>query len=287
MKLEDQVKHDYFISCVQQILTGLDMNFTDAQIEQLCIENTYALHLTHKKLGKWHLGIWAVGNWGLKDSYELNGETTVYDAGYGVNHYKPLTICVFINHDWTFDKFRPSCSDWSETIDYKDNDELLNTKYNLIDIVHNPIESYYEIIDRDSYSGEHDSRNKYTAYFKGICNYEIIPRIRRVYKRVTGYISTKLIQCISFFDRRVKFFRYSFIKSDWNPEYEIAVVFEYGKSDWADWKVYNFYYKLYQRLNKFSQFNIFVNFNYLDENNEMPDNIWRGIYWDKQPERTE
>lgn len=283
MKLEDPVKHEYFVNVVEQLTNVLGINFTRHEIEQMCIDDTYFLHIAHKKLGKWHLGIWAVGRWGLKSSYAFEGETTVYDSGYGVDLYKPLTVSVFLLHDWNFDKFRPTYSDWEELIDYNDNDKLSSVSNELLEIVNNPIDSYYDIVDKNSYDGTHKVNNKYKAYFKAYYENEIVPRFKKAYRRVTGYLSVKILQCISHFDNRVVFFKHSFHSDKWNPEYEIAMVFEFGISDWHDWLVYNFYRKIETKLRKFSLSNIFVNYNYLDENDEMPDCIWRGIYWENEP----
>ena len=76
---------------------------------------------------------------------------------------------------------------------------------------------------------------------------------------------------------------HKFHKDKWNAEYKIAIVFKYGKSDWHDWKVWKQYSKLYQKLKKITDYNIDIDFNYLDEDGNMPKNIWRGIYWEEEP----
>ena len=53
-----------------------------------------------------------------------------------------------------------------------------------------------------------------------------------------------------------------FHKDKWNNEYEIAIVFKYGETEWDDWKVWSDYDTLFKRLYKW---NIWVNLSYLDE----------------------
>ena len=90
---------------------------------------------------------------------------------------------------------------------------------------------------------------------------------------------------IALFDRRVAHREYKFHKDKWNSEYDIAIVFKYGETEWDDWKRWNDYYKMWNKFRKISDHNIHFDFTYLDEEGNMPENIWRGVYWDEEPEK--
>lgn len=278
LKLANVEHHEYFVQTVYDILSELKFGYTYDEIEKMSIESGYSLYFHNKKTKRWHLGIWAVGQWNIKE--EINNK--VIAAGYGVDAYKPLTISVFLIHDWTYDKFRPTYSDWETLIEYGDN--IDNVKRDLKYTFKHPIGSYYNIIDEDNYNFQHRESNKYVAYFKGWYYNEFLEFMREKHRRWFGYIASKLIMLITFFDRRVAYRKHKFHKDRWNSEYEIAVVFKYGETEWDDWKRWYDYNKLWQRLRKLSNYNIYMNFTYLDEEGNMPKNIWRGIYWENEPE---
>ena len=150
-------------------------------------------------------------------------------------------------------------------------------------IFKNPLESYYNIVDEDSYNFHHQTNNKYSAYIKGYWHNEIIPFCYKWRRRIGGYIATKVVTTIAHIDKRVHYVTHYFHEDRWNTEYELAIVFKYGKSDWHDWKVWKQYVKLWQKLKKITAYNIYINFNYLDEDGNMPKHIWRGIYWENEP----
>lgn len=187
-------------------------------------------------------------------------------------------------HDWTYDKFRPSYSDFDIVLEKEDKTETIEKIVKeLKRIFKNPLESYYDIIDEDSYNFQHREKNKYIAYAKGYWRNEIVPFYVKWRKRICGYIATKFVKLIAHIDRRVHYVTHHFHEDEWNAEYDVAIVFKYGESDWHDWKVWNQYFKLWQKLKKFTDYNIDMDFNYLDEDGNMPQNIWRGIYWEKEP----
>ena len=76
-------------------------------------------------------------------------------------------------------------------------------------------------------------------------------------------------------------------------EYEIALVFKYGKTEWDDWKAWKDYSSLEEKIRDFYYFkiknyklkNFKVIISYLDEDENLPDNMWRGIYWEEEPEK--
>lgn len=276
LKIANIEDHKYFVQTVHNILCGLNFNYTFNEIEKMTIENDYYLYFHNKKTKRWHLGIWAVGKWGVKT--EIDGK--VCDCGYGVDTYKPLTICVFLVHDWTYDKFRPTYSDWQTLIEY--GGDIENVKEDLKYIFKHPITSYYNMVDEDSYNFQHHESNKYKAYIKA-WYYNVFSEIlRRKIRRIKGYIATHIFMIKSRFDKRVAHREYKFHKDKWNNEYEIAIVFKYGETEWDDWKAWFDYKTLFEKLYRW---NIWVNFNYLDEEGNMPDRIWRGVYWEGEPEK--
>lgn len=285
MKLENLTHHNYFVKSAWKILNEIGAYYTYEGMEEHVLQDNYMLYIKNKKIGKWNLGIWAVGEWNIKSSYELDGETTVYKDGYGVDIYKPLTICIFLVHDWTFDKFRPSYSDWRVVVDYEDENALDKAIKELKNIVKNPIDSYYDIVDYNNYDERHRESNKYVSYIKGYYKNVIAPFVERKHRFITGFLCTKLLYLMSLVDKRIFHFEYNYRKSEWNPEFDIAMVFNLGETEKDDWKVYNFYNKLQERLRKMCNYNIRINFNYMDEENGgLPDNIWRGIYWENEPD---
>lgn len=279
LKLENEKYHNYFVRTTYEILSNLKFDYTIDDIDKMSIENGYTLHFHNKKTKRWHLGIWAVGEWGVKE--EIDGH--VINCGYGIDDYKPLTICVFLIHDWTFDKFRPSCSDWhyillkDESIDTIVNDLKYYFKHRL--------KSYYLLVDEDCYNFQHKERNKYIAYLKGWYHNEFVSFIKEKHQRWCGYILTKIIMLISFFDKRVHYREEKFHKSDWNAEYDIAIVFKYGKTEWHDWKRWHDYERIFRKFQKLCDYNLEVEFTYLDADGNLPKNIWRGVYWEDEPEQ--
>lgn len=276
IKLENEKNHKYFVDTVYNILNRLKFKYTYDEVEQMSIKEGYLLYFNDKKItGRWHLGIWAVGEWNIKSEYDGN----IYASGYGIEHYKPLTISVFLIHDWTFDKFRPSSADWEIVINYNENYD--NVVKELKNIFTHKFKSYYNIIDKD-YNFQHRSKNKYSAYFKGWYNNVFNIAIEKKKRRIKGYIATHIFMTKAYFDKRVAHAEYKFHKDKWNDEYELAIVFIYGETEWDDWKAWFDYKTLFENLYKW---NISVNFNYLDENGNMPTHIWRGIYWTEEPEK--
>ena len=263
LKLENIENHNYFIQTVNEIQSQLGFNYTIEVVEQKCLDEGYLLYFKNKKTKKWHLGIWAVGEWDIKSQWLFDGEVKTHKSGYGIEHYKPLSISVFLIHDWSYDKFRPTSSDYEIVLE-KTNDinSIESIVKELKHIFKNPLDSYYNIVDEDSYNFQHKEDNKYTAYAKGYWYNEIVPFKSKLRKRISGYIATKIVKIIAHIDRRVHYVTHKFHKDKWNAEYNVAIVFKYGKSDWKVWKQY---FKLYQKLKNFTKRNIDMSFNYLDE----------------------
>jgi hypothetical protein len=243
----------------------------------MSIDEGYLLYFKDKKItGRWHLGIWAVGEWGIKSEYDGK----IYEGGYGLKYYKPLTISVFLVHDWTYDKFRPTSADREMLIDYNDNaDKVID---DLKHIFKHPIDSYYNIVDEDCYNFQHHEKSKYVAYFKAWYYNVFSEVVRRRTRRMKGYMATHIFMVKSRFDKRVAHREYKFHEDKWNDEYEIAIVFKYGETEWDDWKAWSDYEALFEKLYRW---NIWVSFNYLDEEGNIPENIWRGVYWTEEPEK--
>ena len=281
LKLENEEYHKYFVQTTYKILSGLKFEYTIDEIDKMSIENGYTLYIHNKKTKKWHLGIWAVGKWGVKE--EIDGK--VVNCGYGVEHYKPLTICVFLIHDWDYDKFRPSYANWSYLIHKEDNGKINGIIKELNSYFKHPIDSYYLLVDEDSYNFQHKESNKYIAYLKGWYHNNFIKFIKEKRQRWLGYLFTKIIMFITLFDWRIYHREKKFNKDRWNAEYDIAIVFKYGKTEWHDWKRWNDYYKIYRKFQKLCDFNIEVEFTYLDADGNLPKNIWRGVYWEEEPEQ--
>ena len=277
LKLENEEHHNYFVNTVYKLLSDIGYTYSVEEVDKMSIENSYYLHFHDKKTKKWHLGIWAVGEWNIKEN--VNGN--VINCGYGVNTYNPLSICVFLIHDWTYDKFRPTSADWEVIV--KENDDIDIVAEELNHYFKHPIDSYYVLVDEDSYNFQHKEKNKYISYVKGWYHNEFISFLRQKQQRIIGYILTKIILLISLFDRRVYHRESKFHKDDWNAEFETAIVFKYGKTEWDDWKRWKDYDKLYRKFQKLCDFNLEVDFTYLDEEGNLPKNIWRGIYWEEEP----
>ena len=279
LKLENEQYHNYFVQTTHKILSGLGMDYTIDEIDKMSVENGYALYFHNKKTKKWHLGIWAVGKWGVKE--EIDGH--IIGCGYGLESYEPLTICVFLVHDWTYDKFRPTYSNWHHEILKDGNVDIVIEDLNRC--FKHPIDSYYLFVDEDSYNYQHKENNKYIAYLKGWYRNEFISFMKKKRQRWLGYIFTKIIMLISFFDKRIYHREQKFHKDRWNAEYEIAIVSKYGKTEWHDWKTWNDYDKIFRKFQKLCDYNLEVEFTYLDEDGNLPKNIWRGIYWEEEPEK--
>ena len=278
LKIKNEEHHRYFVQTAYEILSGLKFGYSYDEIEKMSIENSYRLYFHSKKTKRWHLGIWVVGDWQIKEQFD----DEIFDGGYGVNTYKPLTISVFVIHDWTYDKFRPSYSDWEILIDYNSTANKHITVERLKYTFKHPIECYYNTIVYKDYSGQHCEKNKYVAYFKAWYDNVFSNAVRRTIRRVKGCVATRIFMLKTFFDKRVSHVEYCFHKDKWNNEYEIAIVFKYGETEWDDWKAWSDYATLFKKLYKW---NIWVNLNYLDEDGNMPKHIWRGVYWTEEPEK--
>lgn len=280
IRLENENNHKYFVDTVYNILSRLKFKYTYDDVEQMSIKEGYSLYIKNKKItGRWHLGIWAVGEWDIKSEHDGH----VYKGGYGIETYKPLTISVFLIHDWTFDKFRPSYADWEIQIKYGESCD--NVIKQLKDIFSNKLKSYYNIVDENSYNFQHVSKNKYVAYLKGWYYNVFVTTLKAKKRRINGYIASKIILFLSTLDKRVAYKKYKFHKDKWNAEFEVAIVFKHGDTAWDDWKAWNDYNKLYKFLRKHLTWNIGIDFTYFDEEGNMSDNIWRGVYWTEEPEK--
>lgn len=279
LKLENVEYHNYFVHTVYNILNELGFGYTIEEVDEMSVKENYRLHFHNEKTKKWHFGIWAVGEWGVKEQID----DKVINCGYGIDSYKPLTLSVFLIHEWMFDKFRPTYSDWETLIGYKENTDKLISELRYT--FKNSISSYYNIIDEDDYNFQHHERNKYIAYFKGWFYNDFGASIRQKRRRWCGWLFTKIITLIALCDKRVEHREYKFYKDKWNAEYNIAIVFRYGETEWHDWKRWNDYNRIYKRFRNWCDWNISVDFTYLDEDGNMPKNIWRGVYWEEEPEK--
>lgn len=278
LKIKNEEHHNYFVQTASEILSALNFDYSYDEIEKMSIENSYRLYFHNKKTKRWCLGIWAVGDWQIKEQFD--GE--IFDGGYGVNTYKPLTISVFVIHDWTYDKFRPSYADWEILIDYNNTANKHIATEKLKYTFKHPIECYYNTIVNKDYNDQHREKNKYVAYFKAWYDNVFSNAVRRTIRRVKGYVATRIFVFKTFFDKRVSHVEHRFHKDKWNNEYEIAIVFKYGETEWDDWKIWSDYDALFKKLYKW---NIWVNLSYLDEDGNMPKHIWRGVYWTEEPEK--
>lgn len=278
LKIKNEEHHRYFVQTVSEILSSLNFDYSYDEIEKMSIDDCYRLYFRNKKTKRWRLGIWAVGDWQIKEQF--NGE--IFDGGYGVNTYKPLTISVFVIHDWTYDKFRPSYADWEISIDYNNMANKHIAIEKLKYTFKHPIECYCNTIVNKDYNAQHREKNKYVAYFKAWYDNVFSNAVRRTIRRVKGCVATRIFMFKTFFDKRVSHVEYCFHKDKWNNEYEIAIVFKYGETEWDDWKAWSDYDTLFKKLYKW---NIWVNLNYLDEDGNMPKHIWRGVYWTEEPEK--
>ncbi len=278
LKIKNEEHHNYFVQTASEILSALNFDYSYDEIEKMSIENSYRLYFHNKKTKRWCLGIWAVGDWQIKEQFD--GE--IFDGGYGVNTYKPLTISVFVIHDWTYDKFRPSYADWEILIDYNNTANKHIATEKLKYTFKHPIECYYNTIVNKDYNDQHREKNKYVAYFKAWYDNVFSNAVRRTIRRVKGYVATRIFVFKTFFDKRVSHVEHRFHKDKWNNEYEIAIVFKYGETEWDDWKIWSDYDALFKKLYKW---NIWVNLSYLDEDGNIPKHIWRGVYWTEEPEK--
>lgn len=283
LKLDNIKNHNYFVQTVNEIQSQLGFNYTIEEIEQKCLDDGYLLYFKNKKTKKWSLGIWAVGEWDIKQKWIFNRKVETCKGGYGIQDYKPLSISVFLIHDWTYDKFRPSYSDFEMVLEKSQSINIEEIITKLKHIFKNTLESYYNIVDEDAYNFQHKANNKYSAYIKGYWYNEIVPLCYKCRRRIGGYIATKFVKTIAHIDKRVHYVTHSFHKDRFNAEYEVAIVFKHCESEWHDWKLWKQYVKLGNKLKKITAYNIYINFNYLDEDGNMPQHIWRGIYWEKEP----
>lgn len=277
-KLEDKF-HNYFVSTAYRILSEIGVSITPQDIEDEVLSSGYMLCiLSNRTNSKWNVGIWAVGEWNIKSQYD-GGEP--YKDGYGVQTYQPYTISVFVVHDWTYDKFRPTYSDREITIPFKNEMLILNTVKEMKEIIKNPIDSYYDNIDVDLYQQHHLHSNKYKAYAIGYWKNEIVPFFEKwTRRRIGGYLTSKLIKTVAKLDRRVAYVAVSFHNDEWNNEYDVAIVFKYNKKQYKEWKVFNFY-------DRFPRTNVTLAMSYLDKWGNFPSSVWRGVYWETIPEKDE
>ena len=282
MKIEDEKVHRYFVDTVYKILTELKFGYTYEEVEQISIDNDYLLHFKNKITGRWHLGVWAVGKWDIK--YEYDGK--LCDGGYGLETYRPLTISLFLIHDWTYDKFRPSSCDLQYILYH--NDDSTNIIKALKDIFRNPIKSYYNIIDEDLYNFQHKTKYRHITYFKAWYRNVFVSFMWKKIRRCYGYLVSRILLTRAMFDSRVAHRAHKFHKDKWNSEFGVAIVFKYGDTEWDDWKAWNDYDKLFNFFFKHTSYRVWnteLDLTYVDENGNLPSNIWRGVYWKEEPEK--
>lgn len=274
----DEVLHLKFANTIKRILNYVGLTCSIESCEKSLSENSYYLCIpATKQTGKWNLGIWAVGDWGIESEYtDDDGEVHKYRDGYGVDLYEPITISVFLIHDWTYDKFRPSYSDYEIEIINFDEDSIKEAISTVKHAFENPIESFYEYVNKVNSRYMHD--NKYVAYIDGWYSNEVLPLFKKITRRMKGWVSTKLLSVIASVDPRVHYKGYTFMKDEWNPEFEFAVVLKCLETEYKEYRAWLFY-------DWFKNKNLRVNITYLDEEGNMPKDIWRGVYWNEIPEK--
>lgn len=276
----------YFVNIVYDIQNMLNFGYTYNEIETKCRKEQFMLYFKNKKTKHWNLGIWAVGkDWNIKSEYiDHNGEVTTYKGGYGEDVYKPLTISVFVLHDFVYDKFRPTYSDKEFLIEKEDTEiSVCNIVHELKEIFNNPIDSWHTVADHY----KQNKGNKYIDYITSYYGNIIQPYYRKVRNRITGYICTGIIKTISRYDKDVYHVEHKFHEDKWNAEYEIAIVLKEKDTDYKSWKKYNFYHNMYLKMWKFTNMNIDLAISYIHDDGTFDKDIYRGVYWSEIPDKDE
>lgn len=273
----DKNLHLKFVNTVKRILNEVGLTCSIEHCEKSINENSYYLCIPNtKQMGKWHLGIWAVGDWGIESEYtDDDGEVHEYRDGYGVDLYEPNTISVFLIHDWNYDKFRPTYSDYEIEIKNFDEDHIKEAISTVKHAFENPIDSFCNYANNDSCYNYH---YKYFAYIDGWYTNEVLPLCKKISRRLKGWTTTKILNVIASIDPRVHHKEYTFKKDKWNPEFEFAVVLKCLETEYKEYKAWLFY-------DWFMNKNLRIDITYLDEDGNMPKSIWRGVYWNEIPEK--
>lgn len=219
---------------------------------------------------RYSIGIWPCGKW-----------SDYYDVG-NINY-----ICVFLIHDWLFDKFRPSSAD----IRY---DISLNSVGNYIgDITNNDIEAVNIIVDAkenpiDTYCSICESRivgdnikNRRWFYFKEWCKvtmYEITNRLKIDIVPLWVY---NILKLIAYVDSRVEKTTI-FEEKDTIPRYTFGFLSTIKCSE-NDKSFRKFYYlyselprKIIRKLGCDAYFNV-ADYNKNMSEREIRIRLWKGV----------
>ena len=213
---------------------------------------------------RYSIGIWPCGEW--SDYYDVES-----------NNY----ICVFLIHDWLFDKFRPSSADISYDI-------FLNSEgnYDLSDIINvivntkeNPIDTYCSICENRIVDGNIKNRRwfYFKEWYKAIM-YEITNRLKIDIVPLWVYNVLKLI---AYVDSRVEKTTI-FEEKDTIPRYTFGFLSTIKCSE--DDKSFRKFYYLYSELPRkiIQKLGCDAYFNVADYNKDMSEReirirLWKGV----------
>lgn len=266
----DDMWHRYFVNAAYDFQKTLGFKYRRDEIRNMVLEDDYRLYF--EKNG-WKIGFWAVGQWGIKSVFHSDDEADAdngkpFSCDYGVDKYVAHTICVFMSHDWYFDKFVPT----DAAVVFVSSEMTLGAIIeNIKRIFRNPIDSMAEYYYADYLSEGKTSftNNKYSRYFSDWFWNKIEYPTRLWYYKTKAFLNVMLVVLIALFDKRVYHF-------DWQKEdnihligdyYRVAIVHKNNGSDDEKRKVWEFYSNL-------EIADIYVAVNPLDENGKIPKYKW-------------
>ena len=215
------------------ILNGLKQNGINFEVTETPIEDApcYFVRFKDGNLKRWFMGIWATGEW--SDYYALDEESG---------------ITVFLIHDWSFDKWRPSSADMVWFF-LPDSSYFGNFTKDLLEIRKSPIKSYGEIF----FLNHHPDYLWPFLYFKDWFYNVIFTPLKYKLKNVwLPWVLFLTLLFIALFDKRVK--KVSVFKerdcNSFSYTFSFLANEKCSESDRRFWKFYRLYSLFPDKLNR-------------------------------------
>ena len=268
-----KVDYELFRIKSELILEGMREKGINFEVVDGPEENSpsYYIKLTDPTLRRWKLGIWAIGKW--SDFYDIESESEVV---------------VFLIHDWSFDKWRPSSSDLSWSF-LPDSTYFGNFLFDLNEIKNHPIKGYGEVFYYPTYP-----RKEWTLLYLKEWYYNVIStpfkyKLKNVWSPWVLFIT---LWIITLFDKRVKKIKIFKEKLGGYNNYTFSFLATLlcSEDDESFYKFYRLYSYWPSKLKKKSKFNLFdATYNVSDYEYGMNDDqirtrMFRGV-WVEKPEK--
>lgn len=264
-----------FTECGEKIVKALEKYKPKIVEEPTSDCPVYTIKFEKAGMRNWRLGIWATGKW--SDFYDIDSEPS--DC-----------ICIFLQHEWNIDKFRPSWANDNYRFDISFHDFIDFTEYHLGRIL--GLVSFIKNNRAFAYSLDSSELPKGSCKLKYLkdwwINVIVIPGYDNWWKRAGSVkLLYGLLRFISWFDPRIDCKKTKiFYERDMWPRYTIGfcATIKASKDDEKLYRVWRLYTQFPRWLWKNFGYVFDAQWNLCDQTGEENEKelrmkIWKGIYF--------